>query len=101
VKTDGTQGAGGFDVPALLSNPSLQDANTSSNSIGEWLKEARPDAVFETTSLNPESGQPAIDLFARGFAVRRPRNHSKTRVTRPRLPRPRRPGTIKRQAFSF
>ncbi len=63
TKADGTQGVSGFDVPALLSNPSMQDANASSNSIGEWLKEAQPDVVFETTSLNPESGQPAIDYL--------------------------------------
>ncbi|MFN2516031.1 MAG: homoserine dehydrogenase [Pyrinomonadaceae bacterium] len=63
AKSEGTQGVGGFDVPALLSNPSLQDGHASSNSIGDWLKKAQADAVFETTSLNPESGQPAIDYL--------------------------------------
>lgn len=63
AKSEGTQGVGGFDVPALLSNPSLQDGQASSNSIGDWLKKAQADAVFETTSLNPESGQPAIDYL--------------------------------------
>ncbi|HKO98115.1 MAG TPA: hypothetical protein VJU86_14050 [Pyrinomonadaceae bacterium] len=33
------------------------------NDINEWLAAARPDVVFETTSLNPETGQPAIDYL--------------------------------------
>src|SRR6185369_6766322 len=28
--------------------------------LNEWLARAKPDVVFETTSLNPETGQPAI-----------------------------------------
>src|ERR687895_2736142 len=28
--------------------------------LNEWLATARPDVLFETTSLNPETGQPAI-----------------------------------------
>jgi homoserine dehydrogenase len=31
--------------------------------LSEWLATARPDVVFETTSLNPETGQPAIDYL--------------------------------------
>ena len=31
--------------------------------IKEWLATARPDVLFETTSLNPETGQPAIDYL--------------------------------------
>ncbi len=59
TKADGN----GFDIPALLSNSSPDEDYSASTSIGEWLKEAQPDAVFETTSLNPESGQPAIDYL--------------------------------------
>lgn len=33
------------------------------NGINEWLALAQPDVVFETTSLNPETGQPAIDYM--------------------------------------
>jgi homoserine dehydrogenase len=33
------------------------------NGLGEWLAVARPDVLFETTSLNPETGQPAIDYM--------------------------------------
>ena len=31
--------------------------------LSEWLATARPDVLFETTSLNPETGQPAIDYL--------------------------------------
>jgi homoserine dehydrogenase len=51
----------GFDVSALLSDQSWKETATASNSVGAWLREAHPDIVFETTSLNPETGQPAID----------------------------------------
>lgn len=51
----------GFDVGGLLTDHSWLDTASSSNSVGAWLKDAQPDVVFETTSLNPETGQPAID----------------------------------------
>src|SRR5678815_396250 len=35
--------------------------------IDEWLARARPDVVFETTSLNPESGQPAIEYLRKSL----------------------------------
>jgi homoserine dehydrogenase len=53
----------GFDVSALLSNTASADLASSANSVAEWLSHACPDAVFETTSLSPESGQPAIDYL--------------------------------------
>jgi homoserine dehydrogenase len=53
----------GFDVPTLLSNASISDQTTAPSGIGAWLQEGRPDVVFETTSLNPESGQPALDYL--------------------------------------
>ena len=52
----------GFDMSALLTDASLAE-QSSANNISEWLSAARPDAVFETTSLNPESGQPAINYL--------------------------------------
>lgn len=55
--------ADGFEVPALLSNPSSIEGAVASNNIGEWLVTARPDVVFETTSLNPDTGQPATDYL--------------------------------------
>jgi len=36
---------------------------SAQHGINEWLALARPDVVFETTSLNPETGQPAIDYM--------------------------------------
>jgi len=53
-------GGDGFDVADLLSDQ-FKNTASASNGIGNWLQEARPDVVFETTSLNPETGQPAID----------------------------------------
>jgi homoserine dehydrogenase len=50
----------GFDVATLLSSNPLAEQSSADNVTG-WLKAAQPDAVFETTSLNPDSGQPAID----------------------------------------
>ena len=35
--------------------------------IDEWLARARPDVVFETTSLNPEDGQPAIEYLRKSL----------------------------------
>jgi homoserine dehydrogenase len=49
----------GFDVPALLQSSAEQASSVSG--INEWLTAAKPDVVFETTSLNPETGQPGID----------------------------------------
>ena len=49
-----------MDVAALLAG---NDQTPTQNSINEWLDRAKPDVVFETTSLNPETGQPAIDYL--------------------------------------
>lgn len=53
----------GLDISTLLSGQALQNDSLSAKSIGEWLKDAQADAIFETTSLNPDSGQPAIDYL--------------------------------------
>lgn len=55
--------AEGFEIPTLLANPANQGEVVVAESIGEWLRQARPEAVFETTSLDPESGQPAINYL--------------------------------------
>ena len=39
------------------------DEIPNQNGLIEWLAVARPDVLFETTSLNPETGQPAIDYM--------------------------------------
>jgi homoserine dehydrogenase len=50
----------GIDVTKLLGGT---DDTASVQSIDEWLAIAKPDVVFETTSLNPETGQPAIEYL--------------------------------------
>ena len=49
-----------IDVAALLAGT---DNTETHDGIDEWLAAAKPDVVFETTSLNPETGQPAIDYL--------------------------------------
>ncbi|HSE34038.1 MAG TPA: hypothetical protein VLA93_20865 [Pyrinomonadaceae bacterium] len=51
----------GFNVAKLLSGDYEDSSNHSG--ITDWLDGSRPDVVFETTSLNPETGQPAIDYL--------------------------------------
>jgi homoserine dehydrogenase len=53
----------GFEVGPLLSNAQSTHNSSSINGVSDWLRDARPDVVFETTSLNPDSGQPAIDYL--------------------------------------
>jgi len=47
-----------IDVANLLAGT---DETAAQHGIDEWLEVAKPDVVFETTSLNPETGQPAIE----------------------------------------
>ena len=47
-----------IDVAKLLAG---NDETAAQHGIDEWLKVTKPDVVFETTSLNPETGQPAIE----------------------------------------
>ena len=49
----------GIDVASGIENASV----TQANNIVEWLEQAQPDAVFETTSLNHETGEPAISYL--------------------------------------
>jgi homoserine dehydrogenase len=66
----------GFQAASLLSNAVDESLiPVRSNGINEWLLSARPDVVFETTSLNHESGQPAIDYLT---AVLRSGSHAIT-----------------------
>ena len=55
--------ADGFDMPALLAGNTSEADTSQANDIHEWLSLAQPDAVLETTSLNVETGQPAIDYL--------------------------------------
>ena len=49
-----------IDVSTLLAG---NDETGAEMGLNDWLAAARPDVVFETTSLNPETGQPAIDYL--------------------------------------
>ncbi|HSD46043.1 MAG TPA: hypothetical protein VLB87_05450 [Pyrinomonadaceae bacterium] len=49
-----------IDVSALLAGT---DQTQTVSGPNEWLARAKPDVVFETTSLNPENGQPAIEYL--------------------------------------
>jgi homoserine dehydrogenase len=40
-----------------------ETSSENAHGINEWLARTKPDVVFETTSLNPETGQPAIDYL--------------------------------------
>ena len=53
----------GFQASSLLGNSVDESSPVRSTGINEWLLAARPDVVFETTSLNHETGQPAIDYL--------------------------------------
>ena len=53
----------GFDTSDMTRlSTALADAPTASN-VEDWLQKTKPDVVFETTSLNHETGQPAIDYL--------------------------------------
>ena len=51
----------GFEQANLLTGKDVE--TVPANGINEWLDKARPDVLFETTSLNPQTGQPAIDYL--------------------------------------
>jgi homoserine dehydrogenase len=48
----------GFD-PSRILQQDFQGAKKA-DSLQHWVVESRPDVLFETTSLNPQSGEPAI-----------------------------------------
>lgn len=53
-----------IDVASLLGG---SDETEAVPGIDEWLALAKPDVVFETTSLNPETGQPAIEYLRKSL----------------------------------
>jgi len=62
-KSNGAAGADTFEMAELLSNPVIAENAFHSINVTDWLRASQPDVVFETTSLNPDSGQPAIDYL--------------------------------------
>jgi homoserine dehydrogenase len=53
-----------IDVTRLLNS---SDDTQTVTGIDEWLAVAKPNVVFETTSLNPETGQPAIEYLRKSL----------------------------------
>ncbi|HKP83975.1 MAG TPA: hypothetical protein VJT69_18305 [Pyrinomonadaceae bacterium] len=53
-----------IDVAQLIAG---NDQTNAEADIDEWLERARPDVVFETTSANPETGQPAIEYLKKSL----------------------------------
>src|SRR3954464_14048557 len=50
----------GFEVEELTSDTITQRVQPSPSNVDEWLVAARCDVLFETTSLEPLTGEPAI-----------------------------------------
>ncbi len=56
----------GLEVADLMAHPTVERTSNSisrSTNIDDWLIKAKPDVVFETTSLNHQTGRPAIDYL--------------------------------------
>ncbi len=53
--------AGGLEVGKLLENQEPRAGAPAPHEVGGWLRAARPDVLFEATSLSVADGQPAID----------------------------------------
>ena len=51
---------GGFRVGELLSGEITSQVSPQPSNVEEWLAAARCDVLFETTSLEPRTGEPAI-----------------------------------------
>lgn len=57
--------ADGFNVESLLNDEVV--SNVSHMEVRDWLQAARADVLFETTSLNPHTGQPGIGHIRAGL----------------------------------
>ena len=53
----------GFDLVKLLAGDVVANVEPQPYGVREWLKAARADVLFETTSLNHLTGRPAIDYL--------------------------------------
>ena len=53
----------GFNIETFLTKDVRQENTLRAGDVHEWLERSQPDAVLETTSLNVETGQPAIDYL--------------------------------------
>lgn len=57
----------GFDVDALLKGEAGANISQPPQDVRGWLGAARADVLFETTSLNPFTGQPGIEHIRAGL----------------------------------
>jgi homoserine dehydrogenase len=57
----------GFDVEALLRGETVVNISQPQEDVRGWLNLARADVLFETTSLNPFTGQPGIEHIRAGL----------------------------------
>ncbi|MDT7603711.1 MAG: homoserine dehydrogenase [Acidobacteriota bacterium] len=53
----------GFDVERLLAGEVASEVSPAPTDVRAWLAASRADVMFETTSLEPLTGQPAIDFI--------------------------------------
>lgn len=53
----------GLDVAALLAGQTPAAPAWADSDLSAWLQTSRAEVLFENTSLNPETGQPAIDYL--------------------------------------
>lgn len=51
---------GGFDVERLLAGEAASEVSPPPANVSEWLEAASADVLFETTSLEPHTGEPAV-----------------------------------------
>ena len=57
----------GFDVEALLKGEAMSGVSPPPTDVRDWLRAAHADVLFETTSLNPQTGQPGIEHIRAGL----------------------------------
>ncbi|HEY0006762.1 MAG TPA: hypothetical protein VGB17_18410 [Pyrinomonadaceae bacterium] len=57
----------GFRLSAFFGCEAGPEVAPRPGNVRDWLKAARADVLFETTSLNPQTGQPAIDYIRAGL----------------------------------
>jgi homoserine dehydrogenase len=55
--------ANGFDTETMLEGAAVSNADPRPANVREWLSATRADVLFETTSLNPHTGQPGIEYI--------------------------------------
>jgi homoserine dehydrogenase len=52
-----------FGIENLIASPEMPAAHPAAENVERWLKTARPDVVFEMSSLNPADGEPALSYL--------------------------------------